>query len=138
MIENKNIEICISSKNITDNQIELVNKHMGYKEGSRYLTNSGYTFYYNQIANGMDVSDADRYATLNTILGYDIGRKTFQTVNKWAYEHSYDLLDFVGSDSDREMLQQATTETELEELDYSKWTNYQDQESDYAYLYFDI
>lgn len=136
--KSENAVLCISSKNIVDTQIEMVNKHMGYTEGSRYLTNSGYAFYYNQLANGMDVSDADRYANLNTILGYDIGRETFQTIDMWVYEHGYDLLDFIGSDDDKEILQQATKETKMEDLDYSKWTNYQDHESEYVYLYFDI
>lgn len=125
----------VTNKNITAEQIEEVNKYIGYEEGSRDLTDYGYAFYYNQINNGLDLCDADRYANLNTILGYDVGIVKFRSLDNWLWTHGFDLMELCGSDEDKEMLQRATTETKTKELDYSKWTNY--GKDGYCYAYFE-
>lgn len=125
----------VTSKTITNEQIEKVNKYMNYDEGSRELSNYGYAFYYNQMNNGLDLCDADRYANLNTILGYDVGIKKFRSLDNWLWTHQFDLIELSGSEEEKAMLQRATTETNTKELDYSKWEN--KSEEDYSYAYFE-
>lgn len=125
----------VTSKTITNEQIEKVNKYMNYDEGSRELSNYGYAFYYNQMNNGLDLCDADRYANLNTILGYDVGIKKFRSLDNWLWIHQFDLIELSGSEDEKAMLQRATTETNTKELDYSKWEN--KSEEDYSYAYFE-
>lgn len=64
----------VTQNTITQDQIEEVNIYLEYEEGSRLLTNLGYSFYYNLMQQNMHPADADRYANLNTILGYDVGK----------------------------------------------------------------
>lgn len=123
-----------TSKNITVDQIEKVNKYIGYKEGSRNLSDYGYAFYYNQLSRGLDLCDADRYANLNTILGYDVGIAKFRSLDNWLWTHEFDLMELCGSDKDKEILQRATKEAKTKELDYYKWTNYGKEKYSYAYF----
>lgn len=67
----------VTQNTITQDQIEEVNVYLEYEEGSRLLTNLGYSFYYNLMQQNMHPADADRYANLNTILGYDVGKDIF-------------------------------------------------------------
>ena len=87
------------------------------------------------MKNGLDVCDADRYANLNTILGYDVGIRKFRILDAWLWEHEIDLLEFNGSDEDKRMLQRTTKKTKTKDLDYSKWEN-KDKER-YVYSYFE-
>lgn len=125
----------ITSKNITSEQIEMVNQYMEYEKGSRELSAYGYAFYYNQLNNGLDLCDADRYANLNTILGYDVGLKKFRSLDGWLWEHNFDLIELEGSDEDKSMLQKATKKSKTKDLDYSKWSNKVGE--NYTYSYFE-
>lgn len=126
----------ITSKTLTAEQISLVNQYMGYDDESRELTDYGYAFYFNQIMNnGLDLCDADRYANLNTVLGYDVGIKKFRSLDSWLWEHNFDLMELTGSEDDRKMLQRATKETKTKELDFSKWTDF--GKDKYFYSYFE-
>lgn len=126
----------VTSKTITPEQIENINKLMGYQEGSRNLPDCGYAFYYNQICiHNLDVCDADRYANLNTILGYDIGLAKFRLLDNWLWQHQFDLIELSGSDEDKEMLKKATKETKIKKLDYSSWRNMGKEK--YMYSYFE-
>ena len=120
---------------ITDEQIEEVNKYMGYDEGSRSLTNFGYAFYYNQIQNGLDLCDADRYANLSTVLGYEVDVETFRTLDCWLWENNFDLMELNGSAEDMELLKQATRKSKIADLDYSKWNSLAGEQ--YAYSFFE-
>lgn len=132
--KNKNMKK-VTSKNITTEQIEEANKYLGYYVGSRELSDYGYSFYFNQMNNGLNLCDADRYANLNTILGYDVGVKKFRSLDNWLWEHDFDLMELVGSEEDKEMLKRATTETKTKELDYSKWEN--NEKKEYSYSFFE-
>lgn len=124
-----------TNKNITMKQINEVNKEMGYEKDSRYLTDAGYAFYWNQLfINGLDVCDADRYANLNTILGYDVGIRKFRSLDDWLWTHAFDLMELNGSDEDKQLLQEATEKTHTKELDYSKWNNLQSTQYEYKYF----
>lgn len=72
----------VTQNTITQDQIEEVNIYLEYEEGSRLLTNLGYSFYYNLMQQNMHPADADRYANLNTILGYDVGKDIFTAIVK--------------------------------------------------------
>lgn len=125
----------VTSKTITSEQIEMVNKQIGYDaELSKY----GYAFYYNQLfIHNLDLCDVDRYANLNTILGYDVGLIKFRSLDGWLWEHGYDLMELNGSDEDRKMLQRATQERKrkTKDLDYSKWRDLSN--INYTYSYFE-
>lgn len=44
-------------------------------------------FYWKCCGNDIDFSDADRYAWLNTLFGYDIGIENFLTINSYLWEN---------------------------------------------------
>lgn len=48
---------------------------------------------------GFDFSDADRYAWLNTLFGYDIGADHAKEIIKWLYENDQDALELTASSS---------------------------------------
>ncbi len=91
----------VTQNTITQDQIEEVNIYLEYEEGSRLLTNLGYSFYYNLMQQNMHPADADRYANLNTILGYDVGKDIFTAIDGYVWEHDYDLLELSGSKEDK-------------------------------------
>ena len=124
----------ITGATITPEQIEQVNEYVGFSEGSRVLSDYAYAFYYNAMCNELDTCDADRYANLNTILGYDVGICAFRSLDHWLWEQDFDLMELTGSDSDEEMLQQAAEETKTT-LCFSKWRTF--NEATYTYSYFE-
>lgn len=91
----------VTQNTITQDQIEEVNIYLEYEEGSRLLSNLGYSFYYNLMQQNMHPADADRYANLNTILGYDVGKDIFTAIDGYVWEHDYDLLELSGSKEDK-------------------------------------
>lgn len=125
----------VTSKNITLEQIAKVDEVFGYGYDAE-LTDYGYAFYYNQMfIHDLDLCDTDRYANLNTVLGYDVGLTKFRSLDGWLYAHGYDLMELNGSDNDKKMLQRATQEQNTKELDYSKWRNLSN--INYTYSYFE-
>lgn len=115
----------ITQNTITQDQIEEVNIYLEYEEGSRLLTNLGYSFYYNLMQQNMHPADADRYANLNTILGYDVGKDIFTAIDGYVWEHDYDLLELSGSKEDKKILEDAAEKLQMS-LDFSKWKIYPD------------
>lgn len=64
---------------VTDEVKMEVIKYFGYEnyeaEKNFYMNEAKddlFKFYYNCMENGIEVCDADRYANLNTVLGYDV------------------------------------------------------------------
>lgn len=128
----------ITSRHITSEHIEKVNNVLGFKDGEKALSDYGYAFYYNQMfVHDLDLCDADRYANLNTILGYDVGINKFRSLDGWLWEHGYDLMELCGSDEDKEWLHRATQERKrkTKDLDYSKWNDLTNR--NYSYSYFE-
>lgn len=114
----------IKSRQITSEHIKKVNKVLGVDQDERNLSDHGYAFYYNQMfIHNLDLCDADRYANLNTILGYDVGIRKFRSIDQWLWKHNYDLMELNGSDTDKVLLQEATRTSKTKALDYSKWRN---------------
>lgn len=124
----------VTSQTITTAQIEEVNVYLGYKFGSREISDYGYAFYYNQMQNGLDLCDADRYANLNTVLQYDVGIRKFRSLDSWLWNHNFDLMELTGSDADKELLQTATKATRTKELDYSRMKNFGKERYNYTYF----
>lgn len=117
----------VTSKTITEEQIEDTNKYCGYDKGTRYLCPQGFAFYYNQNRiNNLDLCDADRYAILNTIMGYDVGINAFREIDSYVWNHDNDLLEFTGDDYDKAMVQ-AISESANLNLDFSKWRDYSEK-----------
>ena len=114
----------VTSKTITEEQIEDTNKYCGCERGTRFLCLQGFAFYYNQNrVNNLDLCDADRYAILNTIMGYDVGFEAFRNIDGYVWtELDFDLLEITGSDEDKEIIKKASNATNTN-LDFSKWKN---------------
>ncbi|SFU94420.1 hypothetical protein [Butyrivibrio sp. M55] len=63
------------------------------------LSNEGLLFYYRAIKDyNMDVYDADRWAWLNTLFGYNIGESAATSINHWLYENGQDVYDLTHKD----------------------------------------
>lgn len=59
------------------------------------LGNAAYKFYYRAMHdNGMDLYDADDYAWLNTLLGYDIGADHAKGICRWLYENDETVTSY--------------------------------------------
>lgn len=131
----------ITSKHITSEHIKKVNYVLGFKDDEKVLSDYGYAFYYNHMFNhkdkdNLDLCDVDRYANLNTILGYDVGITKFRSVDGWLWEHGYDLMELCGSDEDKEWLRRATQERKrkTKELDFSNWRDFTNCKYSYSYF----
>lgn len=125
----------VTSKTLTDEQIKTVNRQYFYGDNDEMLlSRAGYAFYYNQLQNGLDLCDADRYANLNTILGYDVGFRKFRSLDSWLWEHNFDLMELFGTKSDKKWLHEATEKTHTKALDYSKWSNLSRKKYTYSFF----
>lgn len=83
-----------------------------------------YLFYKRCMDAGMHYADADRYAILNTLLGYDIGRKCAQAINGWMYEHDEDIYELDADEDSKKLLQEAAQDLALT-VDFSHWATEQ-------------
>lgn len=77
-----------------------------------------FVFYYYCKEQELHPADADRYAILNTMLGYDIGVENFKKLDYYTYDHGHDILDFVAKDKD--FIECAVKELNID-IDFSKW-----------------
>lgn len=60
------------------------------------LPNTGVAFYYMAMHdNGMDLSDADRYAWLNMLFGYDIEVDAARKIIDWYYGKDLDVMELM-------------------------------------------
>ena len=59
------------------------------------LDETAHNFYYRAMHdNHMDLYDADDYAWLNTLIGYDIGVKNAKRIEKWLYENDETVTSY--------------------------------------------
>ena len=104
---------------ITREMKDIVNKALEY-DGD-YLDEEGYAFYYKCICeNGMSLYDADEYATLNTLIGYDIGMENAMKISTYLYERDISILDLNANKEDKKLIQDVVDDLNLG-IDLSKW-----------------
>lgn len=94
-----------------DNE-ELVKAYMN-------LDDAFYKFYYRCMKEDMHCGDADRYAILNTLFGYDIGMENARSIDQWMYEHDEEIFE-LSSKEGKSLVALAVAELGLC-LDFSKW-----------------
>lgn len=112
-----------------DIKMEIV-KYFGYEhcpdQKDFYLNEAPdnlFKFYYYCMKNGLDVCDADRYASINTIVGYDIGLENYKKLDGYLWcEKDFDLMDLVGNDDNKEIIEDAINILKLD-IDLSKCIN---------------
>lgn len=112
-----------------DVKMEVV-KYFGYEncdEQKNYYLNDApddlFKFYLYCMDNGLDACDADRYANLNTVLGYDVGFENFKKIDGYLWcEKDYDLIELFGNESGKEIIKEAVDILNID-IDFSKWKN---------------
>lgn len=80
----------------------------------------GIDFYYRCKKAGLDLINADEYAVLNTLLGYDVGLSASAQINYWLWEHDIETLELGCDNKSKKLIRQAAKERGIK-LDFSKW-----------------
>ena len=105
---------------ITSEMKDFVNQRLGYH--GDYLTNEGYAFYYHCMhKHKLSSFDADEYATLNTLIGYDIGVDAAMRISSYMYERDISVLDLTESEEDKQEVQKAIDACQLN-ISLNKWS----------------
>lgn len=120
----------ISGKLTLKEKVDFINR----KTGSSFTVECGekcIDFYYHQITKGFGLLDADDYAQLNTLFGYDIGEENFQKLNEELWERDIRALELNPDEDSKEEVMEACKAIGLE-MDFSKWR----MEPIDEYLYF--
>ena len=88
-------------KEIRQDRIDEYCKYIGYdaKEDDAF-TLEEVDFYLRCKKAGLHYADADRYAILNTLFGYDIGMENAQKIDEWMYFHDYEIYELTYKDKD--------------------------------------
>lgn len=98
------------------------------------LDELGIDFYYMAMHdNGMDLYDADRYAWLNVLFGYDIGADHALGITNWYYESNMDVLELVGGLKCKEEMMRVTDELGYH-LNYTYWVWDEPDYVEYTYM----
>ena len=96
----------------------------------------GIEFYYMAMHdNGMDLSDADRYAWLNMLFGEDIGIKAAREIINWYWEHDLDVMDI--TTGDRKEVEKVCDELGLY-LFFYDWLIEEPGYIEYDYMAYDV
>lgn len=106
---------------ITREMKDFVNCRLGYSED--YLADEGYAFYYHcMFTHKLSAFDADEYATLNTLIGYDIGVDAAMRISSYLYERDISILDLNENEEDKQEVQKAIDAYQLN-ISLDKWSN---------------
>ena len=124
---------------VTDEIKVAVIKYFGYenyKEQKDFYMNEApddlFVFYYNCMMEDIDVCDADRYANLNTVLGYDIGLENFLKIDSYLWcEKDIDLMELSGNDDSKQLIEEVVNVLGID-INFEKW-NYEEVNS---YVYY--
>lgn len=82
-----------------------------------------FKFYYNCMKKNIDSCDADRYANLNTVLGYDVGLENFLQIDNYLWnEKEYDLMELFGNEDSKEVIKDVANTLKLD-IDFSNWND---------------
>lgn len=80
-----------------------------------------YAFYYRCMKAGMHYLDADRYAALNTLFGYDIGMDNAGSIDEWMHNNDEEIFELnPENENDKKLVALAVAEMGLN-LNFSKW-----------------
>ena len=80
-----------------------------------------YQFYKKCMDTGLDVYDADCYAILNTLFGYDVGMENARAINETLWNKNIDTFDISsGSPENRKIVEEAVKELNID-MDFSNW-----------------
>lgn len=91
-----------------------------------------FRFYQWCLDAGMDVHDADRYAILNTLFGYDIGKDIAMEINDELWNMDIDTFELSSGCPENRKLVEEVVEKFGIDVDFSNW-----QEDEYkAYSFF--
>lgn len=124
---------------VTDEIKMEVIKYFGYENYAEqkdfYLNEAPddlFVFYYNCMENNIDVCDADRYANLNTVLGYDIGFENFRKIDSYLWcERDIDLMELSGNEDSKQLIEEVVNVLGID-IDFSKWNDEEIKE----YIYY--
>ena len=127
----------IKANDVTTEIRKMLNKEFEYEEDEVVLSDYGYAFYYNQLyVNGLDIFDTDRYANLNTVIGYDVGYKAFSEIEEYLWEEEdYDMMELDGCKYDKKLIKKVAKKVGVE-LDFTKWKKIE-HGKDYFYSYYE-
>ena len=75
-------------------------------------------FYIKWLMAGDDINDIDRYAWINTLFGYDVGKENADEIDHYFYEKDEEVLEL--DFRDKEKFKNAVKELNLD-LDFSKF-----------------
>jgi hypothetical protein len=116
---------------VTDKVKAEVIKYIGL-DGYENAEEGLYKFYYYCMINNIDLCDADRYANLNTIIGYDVGKDNFEDIDSYLWgEEDYDLNELTISEEDKQLIKKVVDILNLD-VDFSKWRT----EEPKSYIYY--
>ena len=98
-----------------------------YEEQKNFYLNEApddlFKFYYYCMNNSLDVCDADRYANLNTVLGYDVGMENFLKIDSYLWtKKDYDLMELFGNEDGKDVIEEAVNVLGID-IDFSKWND---------------
>jgi len=114
----KHPETRTEDRNMTER--EQMVKYLGVD--SEDLENPAlYQFYKKCMDTGLDVYDADRYAILNTLFGYDVGMENARAINETLWNMNIDTFELSsGSPENRKWVEAAVEELGMD-VDFSNW-----------------
>lgn len=105
---------------VTREMKDSVNRRLQYS--GDYLSDEGYAFYYQCLfVDKMNLLDADEYAILNTIIGYDIGKENAMAIISNLWENEIAVMELTGIDEDKDLVEKAIEELQID-IDLSKWS----------------
>lgn len=82
-------------------------------------------FYITNVMEGMDVFDIDRYAWLNTLFGYDIGRENAVQIDSYLYGKMIPEIETLEvTYLDKGLIKGVVEELGLD-LTFDKWIDYE-------------
>ena len=106
---------------VTREMKDAVNRYMQYDED--WLTDEGYAFYHRCLfEHKLSLLDADEYAMLNTLIGYDIGVDNAMKISNYLWERDIETLELSVLEEDKQNVKEAIEALHLN-VDLSNWKN---------------
>lgn len=115
----KELNITVVNQTMTREQAidTLITNDIFYKSSIEEKTPAT-EFYIRGLMEGDDIFDIDRYAWINTLFGYDIGKENAEAIDRYLYERDDEILEL--KHTDRNKVEAIVKELGLN-LSFSKW-----------------